>query len=249
MPTELENILNVKTAFIDAQQAALEKLLIRLGGQFANDLAQIVGAGVFDLGVLQEALDVLGYSQEIINKLDPFQGLLDYSRQASAAQGVNFLLTSQQEAQLETFLQIAQQRIAVSFRSEIAGSMLDFAIKSKLSQRPTAQIIAEAAEQLEVFGRRASTEVGTALSQFDRAVSSMLYENAEIELFFYFPPTLIQTSRPACIAAVSDPRQQTGWTRADIEAEPDLDFILGGKPYYNCRHEWISFEAAKEGNL
>ncbi len=246
---DLRHLLNSKTAFIDQQQQKLEELLIKLGNQFANDLSRLVERGIFDVNTLLDALDTLGYSEALIRGVrlesETIQSVLDFSRQVSQAQGLNFVLTGQSEAQLFAYLEAVEAKVLAAFRDEIAADMTKFAIESKLSNRPFKQVKNEAAERLAIEGRRAATEVSTSMSIFDRAVMDAVYQQNDVKLFFYFPATLIPTSRDSCTRAVTDPRQQTGWTREDIQNAPDLDFIKGGSPFFNCRHEWISFKAAE----
>lgn len=244
----LKNIINSKDKLILSAQADLESVLLSLGTQFANDFAAIIGKGVFDVGIVLDALDALGWEENVLKTIraesETVQKVLDYSRQMSNAEGINFALTSTQEAQLSAYLDATDGKVR-AIKNYIAADMNQYAIEAKLSRKPTQQIINEITDRLAAEGRRASTEVGTALFQFDRSVMDDAYQNAGVELFYYFPGNVIETSRQACIAAVSDPRQQTGWTRTDIENEPLLDMIRGGYPYYNCRHRFISFEAAK----
>lgn len=249
MASRLESILNSKTRLIEREQAQLEKLIVRLGQQFANDFGRIVGEGIFTPQTIADALEELGYSRGVINSLSKFENVLGLNRQLASAVGIDFLLTPQNESLLLDFIENTAGRITETFRAEIASDLYQFGLQSKLSQRPITQIINEARERLEVSGRRVSTEVATALSTFDRSSMNMLYEQAGVKKFFYHPPTLIPTSRKSCIDAVSSPLQQTGWTRADIDANPDIDIVLGGKPYYNCRHEFIPFDSAKTYGL
>lgn len=240
--TKVKRLLTTKDKTILSQQAKLEAALIELGNQFANDLERIVGLGAFDRAAIISALQELGWENELLDSLQSFfDDILPLSQEISQAMGINFILTAQQEADLTALLEARTQKILTNFRDEIAQDLFSFATESKLSQRPSKQIVSEAEARLGIVGRRAATEVTTAISIFDRATMNAVYENAEIRKFVYFPPTLVPKSRDSCRRAIADPRQRTGWTREDIQNEPDLDFVLGGAPYFNCRHEWIPF--------
>ncbi len=118
--------------------------------------------------------------------------------------------------------------------------MTDFAVSAKLSGKPSEQIITESAERFAQEGRRIGTEVDTALSIFDRTSERMLYKNAGVKKFVYWGP-VDADNRDSCRAVLSDPRQTTGWTLADIQGFPNVDFDMGGYPYFNCRHKFMPF--------
>lgn len=239
----IEAVIAKRNAFIDLQQAKLEASLLKIGSRFSNDIQQIIGTGVFDASVLVDALDSIGWTKALIEMIDPlsegFQELLRYSRDLSIALDVPFILTTQAELELTAFIQAKQNNVIFNFRDAIARTMTDTVVAARLSRRPFEQIVQEIDEELALQGRRAATEVSTALNQYDRAVMAKVYENADIKRFVYYPPSTIATSRESCKRAVNSKLQSTGWTRADIDRDSELDFIKGGKPYYNCRHDWL----------
>jgi hypothetical protein len=243
--SKIKRYIDLKGHLIDDAQEKVEKLIIEIGARFASDFATIVGRGVFDVNVILEVLEQLGYEQALLDAIrlesPAIQQLLEYSKAFSEAQGLTFALTAQNELQFAAYMDAVEKKILTAFRDEIAADFVKFGIESRLSARPVDQIINTVKERFAEIGRRAAAEVGTSIKVFDRAVMDAVYKQNGVERFVYFPPTLIPTSRESCRKAVNDPRQKTGWTREDIEKEPDLDFVLGGYPYYNCRHEWIAF--------
>jgi len=239
---ELQTILQNKDRLILQAQEQLTQFLFEQGNKFSNDLARIIGSGNFTQADIIQELTRLGYDDAVTTAMENWGKVIDLSREASGAMGINFLLTEQNEANLIEFLQQKQRFIQLGIKERIANDMYDFAIGARMGQRPVAQIKSEAAILLENQFRRVGTEVETALTAFDRAVDQAVFENVGIERFVYFPGTLIETSRESCTRIVNDPRQQTGWTREEIDAEPDVDFVLGGWPFWNCRHRWIPFD-------
>ena len=154
--------------------------------------------------------------------------------------GFSALLSKQVEAQLEAYVNAYENKLSHMFREEIADDLYLFAVESKIGNRPVSEVQRLATERLAPVGRRASTEVGTALSAFDRTTMGFYYDEAGVDRFVYWGPR-DDVTRDSCRTALSSEKQQTGWTREEIDANPDVDFVLGGKPYYNCRHEWLPF--------
>jgi hypothetical protein len=251
LPTKLRKALNDKDLFIEAQQRVLEDLLAMASTEFENAFLQIVGTEVFDPQEIQRILIEIGFADELDRILPSFdvdgtvadfgifQELLEHSAKVSEALDIPFALTAQNESDLNLFLRVKKTKFDRLFKTEIADDMFELALNVRLSNRPQGQIRTEITEQFAAKGRSASVEIKTALTAFDRAVMDGLYQEAGVERFIYWPNELVENSRDACRNALADPRQETGWTRQDIEEHPDLDFILGGKPFFNCQHTWL----------
>ena len=86
-------------------------------------------------------------------------------------------------------------------------------------------------------GRRIITEAVTGASIYDRTIKMEQFRHADVELYFYDGP-LDKVTRDTCKATLSDGKQGTGWTFAEIQGS-ETPFITGGG--YNCRHEWLPF--------
>lgn len=241
--SRLERLLREKNDVITAQQNFLERKIVELGAQFAEDVARIVGAGVFDLPSFISALDAIGYTDTVIEGMRDIDQLLAYSKQISREMGINFILTAANEVELAEFITIAVEGLREKFGTQIAQDMQKFAIASRFADQPFEQIVNAAKQRLAPVGRSAGTEVATALATFDRSANKRVYENAGVDLFWYYPPSVIETSRDTCIAAVSSQFQQTGWTMQDIQDFPGIDFVQGGEPFYNCMHQFLPFKA------
>ncbi len=251
MPTRLQKVLSKKDLFIEAQQRVLEELLLSASVAFSEAFLQIVGTGEFDPEEIERILQEIGYAEELESLMAQFdedgevagfgifQELLEISAEVSDVLGIPFALTAQNEVDLGLFLQTKSRKFDRLFRQEIADDMFELAVNVRLSNRPAGQIDSAVVERFEQAGRSASVEIQTALTSFDRTIMDNLYEEAGIERFIYWPDETVPTSRDACINALNDPRQETGWTREDIQNHPDLDIILGGKPYFNCKHTWL----------
>ncbi len=238
MLDKILEILRRKDLFIAAQQQELEDLIVQLGAQFARDLARIIARGAVNTSEIAAAIEAAGYDRAIAEKLDKAEDLFAFSREVLDVFGIRAVLTPQNEADLIGFLVEIGSAVQTEIKAHIQKDMTRFAITAKISERPTKQIIAEIEEKFEAVGRRAGTEVGTALAQFDRATSKAMYEAAGIERFQYFGPN-DEVTRDSCSAVLSNPKNETGFTLEEIKAMPGVDFVLGGKPYYNCRHEFL----------
>ena len=207
------------------------------GPHFAKVIEQAVGRGIFDIEAIIQELRFAGYQEYIIAELSLAADLFDYSKQMLSESKIPFIWTAQNEINYGMMLEAKRVMLLDTGMRRFAAEMSDYAINVKLSGKPSKQIIAEMSERFAREGRRIGTEVDTALSTFDRASKKMLYENAGIGKFVYFGP-LDDVTRDICRAAMTSPKQQTGWTETDI-ASSEVDFITGGG--YNCRHDWLPF--------
>ena len=238
--------LNAKNEIINQARAKLEDLFSTNSGKFARDLERIIGSGVYDVETIKLMMAELGWDREVTNALGQFDKLFDLSKKQFASSGVKFLWTAQNEALFEQFLIAKAESLVQLSKGKFAQDMFNYAISVNLSGKPSAQIISEAEQMWADLSRRIGTEVDTALATFDRTADKMLYENAGVEKFIYWGP-VDERNRESCRLVLSDSRQQTGWTMEDIENFPEVDFNLGGYPYYNCRHKFIPMEFNTEG--
>lgn len=238
--TELEKILKKKNAVIDKAQKEISKFFADNSEKFANDIARIVGRGIYDVKSIQEILTAFGYDEVIIKALSKFDIIFNYSKTMAKYGKWHWLWTAENEAAFAEFLKVKADKIINNFKTKIAYDISDFAISTKLSQMPSAQIKQELGFKFAMEGRNIMTEVNTAMATFDRTAKDMLYKNAGIEKYIYVGPN-DNVTRESCRKILASPLQETGWTRAQIDANPDVDFNLGGKPYYNCRHEFVPF--------
>lgn len=236
----IRNLLEKKDETISKEQKALEKLFVQMGGDLVNFLVQMINNNSFDIPAIIDAINTAGYPGEVADAFSSSVSLMNYSQQLSSAMGLNVILTNQAEAQLLAFMNAYENKLSRMFREEIADDLFTFAVESKLAGRSSREIRRLATERLEPLGRRAGTEVATALSNFDRATMGAYYDEAGIDRFVYWGPR-DEVTRETCKSALRNPKQQTGWTREEIDADPGVDFVLGGKPYFNCRHEWLPF--------
>lgn len=238
MLDKILDILRRKDLFIAAQQHELEALIIQLGAGFARDLARIIARGAVSASEIAAAVEEAGYDRAIAEKLDKAEELFRFSREVFDVFGIRAALTPQNESDLIGFLMEIGGAVQQEIKSSIQKDMTRFAITAKLSERPVSQIIGEINEKFEQVGRRAGTEVATALAQFDRATAKAMYENAGVERFQYFGPS-DEVTRDSCLKVLNDPQNEEGFTIEEINAMQDVDFVLGGRPYYNCRHEFL----------
>lgn len=238
---KVKSLLERKAQYLDHEQEKLSILLVELGDQFARGLRSVL-KGTFDRDALVALSTEMGWIEAMGDFMDEgIEKLLGYSQLLTKAMGIPFLITEENEAILSEYLLNVSLNTRTTFGEAVGRDMVQFAFENKFAGNSIDLVVAEASDKLRATGRRAATEVGTSLTIFDRTQMSLAYENADIERFTYFPPTTIETTRDSCRRAINDERQKTGWTRAEIEADPELDFIKGGKPYFNCRHEWIPF--------
>ncbi len=238
MIDEILDILKRKDLFIAAQQQELEDLIVQLGAQFARDLARIIARGAVNAAEISAAIEEMGFDRAIAEKLDQAEELLRLSGEVIKALNIEASLTPQQEIDLLNFLFDIGSGVQQEVKGSIQKDMIKIAVRAKFSEVPVSQIIAEISEKFEQVARRAGTEVATALAQFDRATAKAMYEEAGIERFQYFGPN-DEVTRDSCLSVLNDPKNEEGFTLEEINAMPDVDFVLGGRPYYNCRHEFL----------
>lgn len=138
------------------------------------------------------------------------------------------------------FLELVQEQNArklFALKELIINAMIDAGLKSKVEGLPFSAVVAILQENVSELGRRLATEAYTGITSFDKTMKSFEYREAGIEKYVYVGPADDKT-RDACLDTLSDPRQETGWTREEI-AESQTPFITTGG--YNCRHEWHAF--------
>lgn len=234
-------IAEKKSEIIQKAQNEIEFYFSRISDRFASDVARLVGEGVFSVELIEQKLTEMGWDRIIVSQLGEFDKVFSYSKQMSKEFGFKFLWTATNEKNFEAFLLAKSKDLIKIQKGKFASDLFNYAISVKLSNKPSKQIIEEVKMKIESEGRRIATEVNTALATFDRMTLDMLYKNADVEKFVYWGPQ-DEANRETCAKVLADPRQKTGWTREEIDNFEGVDFILGGWPYYNCRHEWIPFK-------
>ena len=182
-----------------------------------------------------------GYVDVVNSMIAKYDGVLEITRQMSKEIGIPFVLPKTAPGILNLIKDNKVQTL-LGANNQIMNTINDSALRFGLGEQSLRTIVTGLSSQIDDFTRRLSTEAFTGASIYERTSKFQLFQEAEIELFFYFGPYIPGpgpgTNRPVCQATLEDPRQGTGWTIADI-ASSETPFIGAGG--YNCRHEWLAF--------
>ena len=190
----------------------------------------------FDEQTIEDIFVKNGYDDLMDITAAQFAKTVTYSREISKEVGYNFLLTPENK-KLFTQLNDMNFKTLLNTKAQIASDLRRFAIESQLGKQTQKTIKAGLARIFDDMGRRLNTEVNQGIRMSHSAINKFSYENAGIKLFQYVGP-LDEKTRGICRATLTDPRNKTGWTEAEVE-QSDTPFITRGG--WNCRDSWMPF--------
>ena len=117
----------------------------------------------------------------------------------------------------------------------VLNTMAEVSIRYGIGEMSFKNVVSLLEEQIKVNGRRLVTEAFTGASIYDRAINYENFQQSGIERYVYVGP-LDDKTRTECVATLTHPNQDRGWTIAEIQGS-QVSFIGGGG--YNCRHDWL----------
>jgi len=232
----LKTILDQKNAHIDKLVAEFEKQMSKLAAGLGKDLMALFNAGRFDQTYIKQLFTEHGFDKLAIGFMDKNNELFKYAKSIGNELGFGFKLGEQS---LSLLSRVADQNLAriLGTRDVVVNSIIDAGLQAEVGKLPFKQIIVRLNEATGELGRRIGTEAFTGTSIFDRTIRAEQMGAAGVERFVYMGPYDGKT-RASCDSVLSDSRQDTGWTMAEIQSS-DVDYITGGG--FNCRHEWMAF--------
>ncbi len=180
-------------------------------------------------------------ANEFVSKYD---SVIEYTRKVSEASGIPLTLPDRSLAVLSLYKDNQVQNILGASES-IMKSVSDASFRYGIGEARLGTVINELGAVIEDSGRRIVTEAVTGASMYDRTIKFQQFTHADIELYFYDGP-VDSKNRDECSATLSDGRQNTGWTMAEIQGSQTPFITCGG---YNCRHEWLPLVEGLHGLL
>jgi len=201
-----------------------------------KELINIFKRRDFNEKFIEEVFLKNGYNELMDITAAQFAKTVTYSRQISKELGYDFLLTPENKI---LFQQLNDMNFAslLNTRAQIGNDLRRFAVESQLSRQSRSTIKRGFGQIFENMGRRLNTEVNQGIRMSDSAINKFSMDNAGVELFIYLGPADGKT-RDSCLGTLSDKRNATGWTAAQVEAS-ETPFIVKGR--WNCRHDWYPF--------
>jgi hypothetical protein len=172
-------------------------------------------------------------ANEMVSK---YGDVIEYTQQVSRLTGIPVVLPQRSAALLTLF---KENKVAdvLGSAENIINSVTEASFRHGIGEVPLNTIIKDLRETIKDQGRRLITEAHTGANMYERSVKFQQFENAGVELYFYDGPS-DSRNREECSSTLSDSRQGTGWTMADIQGSATPFIACGG---YNCRHEWLPF--------
>lgn len=235
----LKTILDSKNAHIDKLVAEFEKEFANLVKGIRGELGALFKTGDFTHANIEAIFGQRGFKKLSLDFIDQYNDLFLYGNQITSELGLaplKELLTTRSLELLEK-VKISTITAFQNSRATIINSMYRAGFQAEVQGATFKSIVADLATSIDDIGRRVGTEAYTGISMFDRTVRFEQLNNAGIEKYIYMGPYDGKT-RDSCVSVLSDPRQGTGWTIADIQGS-QVSFVGGGG--YNCRHEWMAF--------
>jgi len=230
----LKQILANKHSKIDSILNEFQNAFEKLSVQAQNNIIKLFRNGNFDLAAIQDGLsDYDELIQEFVNK---YADVIPFTKQIGVEIGSTFVLSQQAIENYDLIAQTSFERL-LNTKANIALDMKKMAVESVLGGQRFRTIRQGMEEILQDTGRRIGTELYTGITNADSIIKKDFYDKVDVQLFQYMGPRDDRT-RDECRATLNDPRNLTGWTRAEIEASQTPFIERGG---WNCRHEWVPF--------
>ncbi|KPK95801.1 hypothetical protein AMJ80_03575 [bacterium SM23_31] len=233
---DIKNILNGKNKYIDKLIADFSKEFEQLSRYLKINISSVIKGGVPTREAIEQLFSEAGYDGIIQNFIDKHTELINYAKQVGGKLGFPLVLTDRSIALLEILEEQSIMRM-LTVKDGIINNLIDAGLRGEIEGAGLRTIIAGLADEFDGIAHKFATEAFTGISVFDRTIKSENFKEAGIEKFIYFGP-LDELTRDTCRAALTDPRQQTGWTIEEINNSP-VGFTIGGG--WNCRHEWLPF--------
>ena len=230
----IDDILRKKNAHVDKIIADFQKEFKALSGDVQTEVLKLFRQGRFDRAGFVAAFD--GYEQLADDFLARNAELIKYTKEIATELGVKFALTEEGLKAYDLLQDIIFDRLK-NLNAQYIDDMRLFGLRSQLEGASRQKMMGGLQEMFDSMGRNLNAEINTATGYMDSVVKKDFYEQAGIEKYKYFGPLDAKT-RDECRDTLSDPRQQTGWTMAEIESSATPFIERGG---WNCRHEWIAF--------
>lgn len=228
--------LQAKWDLLDSMIKDFEKDFGQFSLAVKQQLSALLRRGPIDRDLLTQAFSESGYEPMINDFISKYDEVIKFTGDLAKDMGIKLTLPERSLALLE-MIQEQNQGIMIASSESIKNNLLDAGLRYTVEGQPLDVIISDMMVDITDFGRRLQTEAFTGASIFDRTLRNEFFNEAGIELFVYEGPD-DELTRDTCKAVLDDPRQETGWTKEDINDSPVSFIECGG---YNCRHDWMPY--------
>ena len=230
-------------SLLDEKNKVFDKLLLEYEqefGQFSKelkrDLYRFIQTGPHTKADVLAFFEGTNFTATVNGFVDRYDDVLAYTKRVAKESGIPLVLPERSTSILALYKENQIESI-LSNQESIIRTVTDASLRYGIGESKIDTIIKEIEGEINTVGRRIITEAHTGASMYDRYVKYEQFNNAKVDLYFYDGPVDSKT-RDACMATLNDPRQETGWTMAEI-ASSETPFITCGG--YNCRHEWLPY--------
>lgn len=234
--------MSLKT-IIQRKDKTISKLLSQFESEFDSfaqdvqkEIIAIFRRGAFDKESLINAFVQNGFDDNVEAWGARYANVIGFTKEISDEIGYKFILTSDTIEKFDTIQNVHIEKM-LDMKQNYANDMRDFAIQYELEGKRFTDIQFKdyLNSTFDTMKRRLSTEAITGISIADRVLKNDFFSQAKIERFQYVGPN-DNVTRDSCRNTLSDPRQDTGWTMAEINSSETPFVQCGG---WNCRHEWL----------
>ena len=232
----LKNLVKKKDKHIAAMIASFEKEFDAMGNDVQRQIKRLFSNGVFDIAAIKQAFVASGYSDLVNAWVDNYSDVIAFNKQIADEIGVKFVLSNKAIDWFDLIQETDIEKLNI-LNDVYVADMKKMGTRYLLEGKRFSDVAfnTEISEIFTTFGRRLTTEAYTGIYIADSAIKKDFFEQARIELYYYDGPN-DEVTRDECRATLGDPRQDTGWTIAEIGTSMTPFIERGG---YNCRHEWL----------
>jgi len=236
IPPGLQKTLNEKSAFIDNILNQFEKDFGKISQTILVDLRDAYGNGQWSYDTVMGIFQNAGYDDAIQGYVEQYSETMKFIKREAQYSGLSFALT---EKGLDLAGMFQEQNLAklMKIKEMYAQTMVETGVKHSLEDVPFNKLVEELQKGLDGLWRNSKIEVSEGIKVFDRFIHGEQMKEAGIALFVYVGPD-DEVTRESCHEVLNDPRQETGWSREEIDDSP-VSFITGGG--WNCRHDWMPY--------
>jgi hypothetical protein len=213
-----------------------EKELAGMSDEVLKRVTKLFQQGIFDTNEIRGVMEQAGFYDLETAWVDSYADVIKLNQDVAKEIGKNFILSDKMVNAYDLITEANVERLHIQnevYITDMKQKGVAYLLEGK-SFSDTA-FKTEITDALNGMQRRLAAEAYTGIYQADSAIKKDFFEQAGIDKYYYDGPN-DNVTRDVCLATLGDPRQQTGWTMADIQSSQTPFIERGG---YNCRHEWL----------
>lgn len=231
----LNTILNNKEKIIDDLLDVFNTQWEKMVPDLQKSLISLFKQGEYSANAIQVIFQEFGFDDLAGNTAAVYNKMFKLSEEVSKELGYKFILTEDNRALFAEMNNLNVETL-LNTRAQIATDLKRFAIEARLEGRSVANIRRGLEMTFDNMGRRLNTEIITGIRSYESAIDLTSMLNGGITRFKYVGP-LDGKTRDICTSTLTDPRNDEGFTLAEVESSQTPFIERGG---WNCRHRWIA---------